>query len=69
MTDYNNLTTIERVYVDKRILEEITPGHFKNKHTGFEWDEPESTLYDVHRGFSCAKCFRSSYTCLCSHDS
>lgn len=68
MTDYRDLSRKEQLEVDKYIKETIEPGHFINEHNGYEWDEPISTLKDVRSGYSCAKCLRSYYTCLCSHD-
>ncbi len=68
MTDYRNLTDWAKALVDKEILERIEPGHHINKNNGYEWDEPEHTLHQVHAGDVCANCFMIFYNCLCSHD-
>ncbi len=68
MTDYRTLSDWEKAKVDKKIAEEVEPGHHINKHNGFEWDEPQYTINSIHSGTHCAICFNSHYTCVCSHN-
>jgi len=68
MTDYRKLSTVEKAKVDKKIIEEIEEEHCINEHNGFEWDEPQSTLEEVHAGRYCAECWMIYYNCLCSHE-
>ena len=67
MTDYRKLSPWHQQKVDKFILENVEPGHFKNDYNGFEWDEPEDTLQRVHSGTVCADCLMIYYNCLCAH--
>lgn len=69
MEDYRDMTDFEKKRVDKMIRETVEPGHFKNEHNSFEWDEPEYTLHQVHIGNYCAECLMVYYNCLCSHGS
>ena len=69
MTDYRELSQFHKDRIDKMILEVVEPGHCINKHNGFEWDEPQTTLDAVHRGYYCAECLMVYYNCLCSHGS
>lgn len=68
MTDYRELSDFHKTRVDKKIHEEIEPGHRINKHNGYEWDEPDNTLARVHAGDYCAECWCVYYNCSCSHD-
>ena len=68
MTDYRKLTKFQQEQVDKRINESIEPGHNRNSHNGFEWDEPVYTLENVHNGWYCADCLMIHYNCVCSHE-
>jgi len=63
MTDYRDLTPFHKSRVDKNILEVVEPG----QRNGFEWNEPQSTLEDVHSGYYCAECLMPFFNCLCSH--
>ena len=69
MKDYRDLSDFDKKRIDKLIVENIEPKKHKNKRTGFEWIEPDSTLLEVHSGKYCAECWRIFYNCLCSHDS
>jgi len=68
MTDYRKLSKFYQKKVDKEIKENIEPKHHKNPGSGFEYDEPEFTLNQVHLGNSCANCWMVYYNCLCSHE-
>ncbi len=68
MTDYRTLSEVEKLKVDEEIINAIPQERKINKHNGFEWNEPDETLMRVHEGFICAICWRSHYTCLCSHE-
>ena len=67
MTYYKKLSDFKKRLVDKQIVEEIEPKRHTNKRTGFQWDEPDSTLEEVHSGNYCAQCWRIYYNCLCGH--
>ncbi len=69
MEDYRDMTDFHKARVDKKIREEIEPGHRVNKGNGYEWDEPDDTLHQVHIGNYCAECWMVYYNCLCSHGS
>ncbi len=69
MTDYRKLSPREQAEVDRKIHQEIPYGEHENINNGHKWTEPRDTLTHVHSGFYCAECWRSHYTCLCSHDS
>ena len=68
MKDYRKLSDWEKNKVDKLVIDEIEPKHHINKHSGFEWDEPDYTLNQIHEGNYCAECWHIYYNCLCSHD-
>ena len=69
MIDYRELSKWKQDKVDKSVVEEIEPGHRINKSNGFEWDEPDHTLNQIHAGNYCAVCWNVYYNCLCSHSS
>ena len=69
MTDYRELSEWKQKKVDEAIINEIEPKHHINEYNGYEWDEPQGTLDDVHNGQACAICWNVYYNCLCSHDS
>lgn len=68
MTDWRKLSLFHRERVDRNIRDSVEPGHFRNEHNGFEWDDPEYTLDQVHSGNYCADCLRVGYNCLCWHN-
>ncbi len=67
MTDYKKLSAFHKNRIDRIIKENVEPGHRINEHNGFEWDEPDYTLNQVHSGNYCAECLCIYYNCLCSH--
>jgi len=69
MTDYRTLSNWDKARVDKEVKNNIEPKHHTNKHNGFEWNKPESTLQNIHAGYMCAVCWMDSHNCLCNHDS
>jgi len=69
MTDWRTLSDFHKKRIDKNIQEVVEPGHFTNKHSGFEWDDPDYTIAQVHAGNYCADCLMIYYNCLCGHGS
>ena len=69
MTDYKDLTEMQKAVVDSNIVANFEDKIVENTYTGFRWNERALMLEDVHRGHYCATCFMVYYNCLCSHDS
>jgi hypothetical protein len=59
MTDYRTLSKEEKNRVDEAL----------NNDSNYNIGYKKSDVIDyVHNGYYCAKCWRTSWTCLCSHD-